>query len=58
MPVPQKVDFLVEQAGKPVPKRLIENGARCQIEQISASTKSAASSQSLTKTNSGVLLIL
>ncbi|MEG3969291.1 hypothetical protein QUA00_16975 [Microcoleus sp. T2B6] len=34
MPVPQRVDFLVEQAEKPVPKRLIENGARCQIEQI------------------------
>ncbi|MEG4306650.1 hypothetical protein QUB16_28670 [Microcoleus sp. D3_18a_C4] len=29
-PIPQRVDFLVEQAGKPVPKRLIENGARCQ----------------------------
>ncbi|MEG5182575.1 hypothetical protein QUB28_02165 [Microcoleus sp. B4-C3] len=28
MPVPQRVNFLVEQARKPVPKRLIENGAR------------------------------
>ncbi|WP_333291330.1 hypothetical protein [Microcoleus sp. B4-C2] len=27
-PVPQKINFLVEQAEKPVPKRLIENGAR------------------------------
>jgi hypothetical protein len=30
MPVPQRVDFLVEQAGKPVPKKLIENGATSQ----------------------------
>ncbi|MEG4451077.1 MULTISPECIES: hypothetical protein [unclassified Microcoleus] len=27
MPVPQRVNFLVEQAGKPVHKRLIDNGA-------------------------------
>jgi len=27
MPVPQKINFLVEQAGKPVHKSLIENGA-------------------------------
>ena len=26
-PVPQKINFLVEQAGKPVHKRLIDNGA-------------------------------
>ncbi|MEG3871297.1 hypothetical protein, partial [Microcoleus sp. Z1_B5] len=31
-PVPQRVNFLVEQAEKPVPKMLIENGARCQLE--------------------------
>jgi hypothetical protein len=30
-PVPQEMNFLVEQAGKPVHKRLIENGARCQL---------------------------
>ncbi|MEG4305754.1 hypothetical protein QUB16_24020 [Microcoleus sp. D3_18a_C4] len=30
-PVPQRVDFLVEQAEKPVPKRLIKNGARCEF---------------------------
>ena len=26
-PVPQRMSFLVEQAGKPVPKQVIENGA-------------------------------
>jgi len=26
-PVPQEINFLVEQAGKPVPKRIIDNGA-------------------------------
>ena len=26
-PVPQKINFLVEHAGKPVHKRLIDNGA-------------------------------
>ncbi len=31
MPVPQRVNFLVEQAGKPVPKQLIENGATSQL---------------------------
>jgi hypothetical protein len=31
MPVPQKINFLVEQAGKPVDKRLIENGAISQL---------------------------
>jgi len=33
MPVPQRVNFLVEQAGKPVHKKLIENGATSQIKQ-------------------------
>ncbi|MEG4305312.1 hypothetical protein QUB16_21745 [Microcoleus sp. D3_18a_C4] len=28
--VPQRVNFLVEQAGKPVHKKLIENGATSQ----------------------------
>ncbi|MEG3969726.1 hypothetical protein QUA00_19200 [Microcoleus sp. T2B6] len=32
MPVPQRVDFLVEQAEKPVPKKLIDNGATFQLE--------------------------
>ena len=27
-PVPQRMSFLVEQAEKPVPKQVIENGAR------------------------------
>jgi hypothetical protein len=31
MPVPQKINFLVEQAGKPVHKSLIENGARYKL---------------------------
>ncbi|MEG4916169.1 hypothetical protein QUB12_24105 [Microcoleus sp. B7-D4] len=31
MPVPQRVNFLVEQAEKPVPKKLIENGATSQL---------------------------
>ena len=30
MPVPQRVNFLVEQAEKPVHKKLIENGATSQ----------------------------
>ena len=30
-PVPQRVNFLVEQAGKPVHKKLIENGATSQV---------------------------
>ncbi|MEG5017667.1 hypothetical protein QUB20_17030, partial [Microcoleus sp. B4-C2] len=29
--VPQRVNFLVEQAGKPVHKKLIENGATSQL---------------------------
>ncbi|WP_333291751.1 hypothetical protein [Microcoleus sp. B4-C2] len=31
-PVPQEMNFIVEQAGKPVHKRFIEKGARCQLE--------------------------
>ncbi|MEG4172723.1 hypothetical protein QUA16_35270 [Microcoleus sp. S13_C3] len=31
-PVPQRVNFLVEQAEKPVPKQVIENGATSQIQ--------------------------
>ncbi|TAH21294.1 MAG: hypothetical protein EAZ09_12575 [Oscillatoriales cyanobacterium] len=31
-PVPQRVNFLVEQAGKPVHKRLVENGAISQFQ--------------------------
>ena len=31
MPVPQKVPFLVEWAGEPAQKRLIEIGARCEF---------------------------
>ena len=31
MPVPQRVNFLVEQAGKPVHQKLIENGATSQF---------------------------
>ncbi|WP_333484883.1 hypothetical protein [Microcoleus sp. K1-B6] len=30
-PVPQRMSFLVEQAEKPVPKQVIENGTRCQF---------------------------
>ncbi|WP_333411640.1 hypothetical protein [Microcoleus sp. T2B6] len=30
-PVPQRMSFLVEQAEKPVPKQVIENGARCEF---------------------------
>ena len=30
MPVPQRINFLVEQAGKPVHKSLIEKGATSQ----------------------------
>ena len=33
-PVLQRVNFLVEQAGKPVHKKLIENGATSQIYRI------------------------
>ena len=32
MPVPQRVDFFVERAGKPVHKKLIDNGATSQFE--------------------------
>ncbi|MEG3901199.1 hypothetical protein QUB19_15220 [Microcoleus sp. B4-C5] len=32
MPVPQRGNFLVEQAEKPVPKQVIENGATSQFE--------------------------
>ncbi|MEG4243390.1 hypothetical protein QUA46_19030 [Microcoleus sp. MON2_D6] len=32
MPVPQRGNFLVEQAEKPVPKQVIENGATSQLE--------------------------
>jgi len=35
MPVPQRVNFLVEQAGKPVHKKLIENGATSQLKGFS-----------------------
>jgi len=31
MPVPRKVNFIVEQAEKPVHKRLVENGATSQL---------------------------
>ncbi|MEG3902643.1 hypothetical protein QT987_11575 [Microcoleus sp. SVA1B4] len=31
MRVPQRVNFLVEQAGKPVHKKLIENSATSQL---------------------------
>jgi hypothetical protein len=34
MPVPQRVNFLVEQAELPVHKKLIENGATSQIYRI------------------------
>ncbi|MEG5003232.1 hypothetical protein [Microcoleus sp. B5-D4] len=30
-PVPQEMNFIVEQAGKPVHKMLIENGATSQL---------------------------
>src|SRR4028119_1162469 len=33
LPVPQRVNFLVEQAEKPVHKKLIENGATSQFKQ-------------------------
>jgi hypothetical protein len=33
-PVPQRVNFLVEQAGKPVDKKLIDNGATSQIYRV------------------------
>ncbi|MEG4169270.1 MULTISPECIES: hypothetical protein [unclassified Microcoleus] len=32
MPVPQQMNFIVEQAGKPVPKKVMENGAISQLE--------------------------
>ncbi|MEG4302438.1 hypothetical protein [Microcoleus sp. D3_18a_C4] len=32
MPVPQRVNFVVEQAGEPVHKKLIENGATSQFQ--------------------------
>jgi hypothetical protein len=32
MPVPQRVDFLVERAGEPVHKRLIDKGATSQFQ--------------------------
>ncbi|TAG97530.1 MAG: hypothetical protein EAZ18_03105 [Oscillatoriales cyanobacterium] len=32
MPVPQRVNFIVEQAGKPVHKRLVENGAISELQ--------------------------
>jgi hypothetical protein len=31
MPVPQEMNFIVEQAGKPVPKQVIEKGATSQL---------------------------
>jgi hypothetical protein len=31
MPVPQRMNFLVERAGEPVPKQVIENDARCEL---------------------------
>jgi hypothetical protein len=31
MPVPQRIDFLVERAPEPVHKRLIDNGATSQF---------------------------
>jgi hypothetical protein len=31
MPVPQERNFIVEQAGKPVHKRLIDNTARAEL---------------------------
>ena len=35
MPVPQKVDFIVERAGEPVHKRLIDNCATSQMNGMS-----------------------
>jgi hypothetical protein len=32
-PVPQRMSFLVEQAGEPVPKQVIENSAISQLQQ-------------------------
>ena len=43
MPVPQRMSFLVEQAGKPVPKQVIENGARCESKPTPAGVKTPAS---------------
>ncbi|WP_333354425.1 hypothetical protein [Microcoleus sp. N3A4] len=37
MPVPQKINFLASQAGKPVQKRFIDNGARCEFEGLAES---------------------
>ncbi len=31
LPVLQRMSFLASQAGKPVPKQVIENGARCEF---------------------------
>ncbi|MEG4914421.1 hypothetical protein QUB12_15160 [Microcoleus sp. B7-D4] len=39
MPVPQRMSFLVEQAEKPVPKQVIENGARCELDPTYLNTK-------------------
>gem|GEM_PF-1694411 len=36
-PVPQKINFLMGQAGKPVHKRLIENGATYELLQTNIS---------------------
>ncbi|WP_445242482.1 hypothetical protein [Microcoleus vaginatus] len=36
MPVPQEMNFIVEQAGKPVPKQVINNGATSQVDRTSA----------------------
>ncbi|MEG4916032.1 hypothetical protein QUB12_23400 [Microcoleus sp. B7-D4] len=41
MPVPQRVNFLVEQAGKPVHKKLIENSATSQIYRLHHSQEQA-----------------
>jgi hypothetical protein len=38
-PVPQRVNFLVEQAGKPVHKKLIENGATSQLTNLTERRK-------------------
>jgi hypothetical protein len=38
-PVPQRVNVLVEQAGKPVHKKLIENGATSQLTNLTERRK-------------------
>ena len=38
-PVPQRVNFLASQAGKPVHKKLIENGATSQLTNLTDSRK-------------------